>query len=155
MAWRLSRSAFEAGKEKKNKLAMKRLIVSGDVPGILAYDGRIPIGWCSVARREEFSFLSRSRVLSPIDDNPVWSISCFFVKKEYRAQGVSVALLKAAIEHVKKNKGMIVEGYPIIPYGDKMPDVFAWTGILSAFKKAGFREAGRRSNSRPMMRYYI
>lgn len=35
-----------------------------------------------------------------------------------------------------------------------MPDVFVWTGLASVFKKAGFNEVLRRSEGRPIMRFY-
>ena len=155
MAWRLPTSVWKNGKGIKNKRAMKRRVTAGTVPGILAYQGNQPIGWCSVAPREEFVFLSHSRVLAPLDQQKVWSISCLFVQKEFRRKNLSVKLLKAAIQYVRKRKGKVVEAYPVIPYSVRMPDAFAWTGTLPAFVKAGFREAGRKSRSRPIMRYYL
>ncbi len=155
MSWRLKRADFEHGKGPKNKKALKNLVTKGKSPGILAYENGKPIGWCSVAPREEFVFLGKSRVLAPIDDAAVWSVSCLFVEKQHRSKGVSVALLKAAAEYVKKRRGKILEGYPVVPYISKMPDAFAWTGLPSAYKKAGFKEAARRSKSRPMMRRFF
>jgi len=155
MHWRLTRAEFEKRKGDKNRRAMKRLIDSGHIPGLLAFADNKPIGWCSVSPREVFSALARSRVLKPVDDQPVWSIVCFFIAKEYRHRGLSVALLKAAIEYVKKNGGKIVEGYPIDPKKKDYVDAFAFTGLLSAFKKAGFTEVARQSQTRPIMRYYI
>lgn len=37
------------------------------------------------------------------------------------------------------------------PRKSPMPDVFAWTGLASAYLKAGFREVARRSESRPIL----
>jgi GNAT superfamily N-acetyltransferase len=91
-------------------------------------------------------------VLKRIDDKPVWSIVCLFIARPYRRKGVSVELLKAASEYVRHRGGKIVEGYPVEPRKDDMPDVFAWTGIASAFRKAGFVECERRSDARPIMR---
>jgi GNAT superfamily N-acetyltransferase len=155
MTWRVKRAAFEKGKGPGNKRAMKRRISSGKVPGILAYEGRTPIGWCSIAPRTEFVFLEGSRVLAPVDDRPVWSVSCIFIEKHHRRSGLSVKLLRAAVEYVKRKGGKSVEGYPVIPYANKMPDAFAWTGTHAAFLKAGFKEATRRSKSRPIMRFEI
>jgi GNAT superfamily N-acetyltransferase len=155
MVWRLPRKQWEQQKGDGNRDAMRDLVKSGAEPGVLAYDGDKPVGWCSVSPREEFVGLERSRVLKPIDDRPVWSVSCLFVAKEYRRTGVSVGLLKAAIDHVKKNGGRTVEGYPVEPYTENMPAPFAWTGTLAAFENAGFTEAARGSPSRPIMRYVI
>jgi hypothetical protein len=64
-------------------------------------------------------------------------------------------LIKAAVDYAKKQRGSIAEAYPVEPRKDKMPDVFAWTGLASAFVKAGFTECTRRSETRPIMRFYI
>ena len=155
MWWRLKRSEFERTKGEGNRLAMKAIVESGVVPGILAYVGDKPVAWCSVAPREHFPVLGRSRILKPIDDTPVWSIVCFFVDKRYRNQGMSVRLLGAAIEYVKQQGGKVLEGYPVEPKKDRTPAVFAFTGLASAFRKAGFVKCLRRSETRPIMRFYI
>ena len=152
MLWRLKRSEFEKQKGAQNKAAFKAVVDSGEAPGILAYADGSPIGWCALAPRETYPALDRSRVLKRIDDKPVWSIVCLFIARPYRRKGVSVELLKAASEYVRKRGGKIVEGYPVEPCKDEMPDVFAWTGIASAFRKAGFVECERRSDARPIMR---
>jgi GNAT superfamily N-acetyltransferase len=154
MWWRIPRSQYNKQKGEKNKRAMNALVEAGEVPGILAYlEGR-PAGWCSVAPRESFSGLERSRILKPVDEQPVWSIVCFFIAKEYRRKGLSIKLLKAAIEFVRQRGGRIVEGYPVESKKDQ-PDAFVWTGLATAFAKAGFKEVERRSESRPIMRYTI
>lgn len=155
MWMRLTRSVFEQQKGELNKNAIKEFVDSGNIPGLLAYQNDEPIGWISVAPREEFSVLQRSRILKPLDDKPVWSVACFFIDKEYRNQGLSVRLLHAAIEYVKQEGGEIVEGYPVEPRKDRMPAAFAWTGLASAFLAAGFSEKERRSETRPIMRYLI
>ena len=125
---------------------------SGKVPGLLAYVGGDPIGWCAVAPRTAYPVLQRSRVLKPVDNEPVWSVACFFIARPYRGRGVSVKLLEAAARYARKRGARIVEGYPIEPRRGKVPDVFAWTGLAPAFRKAGFEEVLRRSPTRPIMR---
>jgi len=155
MLWRLTRKEFEQQKGEANRQAMQTIVNSGEIPGLLAYSEKQPVAWCSVAPRESFSALERSRVLKKIDDEPVWSISCFFIRKEFRKQGLSVKILEAAVDYVKKQGGKIVEGYPVEPKKGKTADVFAWTGLASFFKKAGFVECARRSETRPIMRFFI
>jgi GNAT superfamily N-acetyltransferase len=151
---RLSRSQYETQKGARNERAMKKLVDGGRAPGIIAYQNGQPIGWCSVAPRQEFLRLERSRILKPVDEQPVWSVVCFFVAKEYRGGGLSAKLLKAAIDFVRVRGGRIVEGYPVEPK-EKQADAFVWTGLASAFVKAGFKEVERRSETRPIMRYEI
>jgi len=152
MAWRLGRSAFEKNKGERNRRAMKRIIGKNEIPGILGYLGGEPVGWCSVCPREVYPALGRSRVLAPVDEKPVWSVTCLFIDRRFRGKGVSVAMLKAAREHVGRMGGKIVEGYPVEPTMSAMPAAFAWTGTARAFLRAGYVEAARRSRTRPIMR---
>jgi GNAT superfamily N-acetyltransferase len=155
MAWRLPRGKWLAGKPKNgaaNKRAFKRIVARNEQPGVLAYLGREPIGWCAVAPRERYPALERSRVLQPVDDQPVWSITCLFVFKPYRRHGVSARLLDAAAELAARKGARIVEGYPIEPTMKKTPDPFLWLGTPAAFRRAAFEEVARRSKSRPIMR---
>ena len=157
MWWRLSQREFEARKGEKNRRAMHRLVKKGSEPGILAYVGRgakrEAIGWCAVAPRSEYPRLDRSRILKPVDDEPVWSVVCLFVAREWRRRGVSTRLLEAACEHVRARGGRIVEGYAVEPKKKGgMPDVFAFHGPAAAYAAAGFTEAARRSPTRPIMR---
>jgi GNAT superfamily N-acetyltransferase len=155
MTWRLTNREYEANKGDRNRAAFEALVKSGAEPGILAYEHETPIGWCAVAPRSSYPRLGRSRVLRPVDDLPVWSIVCLFVHKNYRRQGISTLLLRSAADFVADRGGAIVEGYPVEPKKDPMPDVFVFTGLASAFRAAGFDEVARRSETRPIMRLVI
>lgn len=155
MWWRLPRSEFMKNRGERNKKALRSLIDSGKIPGLLAYLESEPVGWCAVAPREEYPTLERSRLLKRVDDEPVWSVVCFFVAKKHRHKGITVKLLQAAVEYVKEQGGRIVEGYPIEPKKRRTPDPFAYTGLASVFRKVGFIEIARRSETRPTMRFWI
>lgn len=156
MSWRLARSDFVRQRGEMNRKALKGLVYSGKIPGILAYSEGQPIGWCAVAPREAFPRLKGSRILRQVDDKPVWSVVCFFVAKAFRGKGMSVRLLDAALNHVRRQGGNIVEGYPVEPNRDwRPPDPFVYTGLASAFRRAGFVEVCRRSRTRPIMRYVL
>jgi GNAT superfamily N-acetyltransferase len=131
---------------------MKRVVERGPAPGLIAYADGEPVGWCAVAPRESYPVLERSRVLKRIDDEPVWSIVCFFVAKRFRERGLTGELIRAAVRHAASHGARIVEGYPVEPAKGRTADVFAYTGLASAFRKAGFTEAARRSPTRPIMR---
>lgn len=155
MWWRLPRSEFMRQRGEQNRKALKDIVDSGKIPGILAYSHDQPVGWCSVAPRDTYPALERSRILKRIDNKNVWSVVCFFVARPFRHRGVSTGLLKAAVNHVGKQGGKIVEGYPNEPKEGWKPDPFVFTGLVSAFRKAGFTEAVRRSETRPIMRHVI
>lgn len=153
MTWRLKAADYNMQKGAGNKKAMKEL-VSKASPGIMAYSGGKAVGWCAVAPRSEYIRLETSRIFRPVDDKKVWSVSCFFIHKQYRQKGLSVQLLKAAIDFAILKGAKMVEGYPVDKGKGRMPDVFAWTGLSGTFIKAGFKEVERRSETRPIMRYY-
>ena len=154
MYWRLTNKEYEVGKGAVNKDRFNQLVHRGRPLGILGYKEGIPVGWCSVSPRKELPRLERSRLLKPIDDQPVWSITCLFIKQGYRRKGFSRHLIKAAMEYARSQGARIVEAYPIVPKKDKMPDVFAWVGFFDSFKSAGFVTELNPSKGRAIMRFY-
>lgn len=152
MWWRSSRKDFEAKKGEGNRTALKRLVKGNVQTGIIAYDQKKPVGWIAFAPREHYLKLETSKILMPVDEKPVWSVSCFFIDKDYRRKGLTVELLNEAGKFAKKNGGRILEGYPIDPKTENYAPVFANTGLASAFRQAGFKEVERRSETRPIMR---
>jgi GNAT superfamily N-acetyltransferase len=151
MWWRIPRAQWQRQKGEGNRAAFRRIVEGGAVSGLLAsFEGRA-VGWCAIAPRSDYPVLARSRILKPIDDEPVWSVTCFFVAPGWRRRGVTAALLDAAVGFARRNGARIVEGYPVDPAKDQ-PDPFVFTGLASAFRRAGFTEALRRSPRRPIMR---
>lgn len=151
MTWRRSAKEFRENSGAGNRRAFKKVVERKTPPGILAYAGSEPVGWVSVAPRSEFIRLENSKVLAPIDDELVWSATCFFIRKDFRNQGLTSQLLDAAAEFARKKGARILEGYPY-DVKQKLAPPFVWTGLLGSFAKAGFKEAARRSRTRPVMR---
>lgn len=125
MWWRVKRSQFTKQKGSGNKKAFRKIVSAGEPPGLLACAGGQPIAWCAVAPRETFPVLERSRTLKRIDEAAVWGVVCFFVAGPFRPQGVSVKLLKTAVQYAGKRGARIVEGYPAEARKGSMPEAFA------------------------------
>ena len=156
MYFRLSKNDFQEGKYNNgNKDAMKQLVFNQQPTGVICFYQDQPIAWCALAPREVYSKLKKSRVHKPIDDKPVWSITCFFIRKEFRKLGISVQLLKGVINIAKTLQIKILEAYPAIPTQDILPDSFAWIGLYKSFERAGFKIVDQTSKNRPMVRYYL
>jgi len=155
MWWRLKRSVWEKQRGAGNRRALKKLVDSGTAPGVLAYANGQPVAWCSVAPREDYPVLENSRVLKRVDAEPVWSVVCLFVARPWRRKGITAELLRAAAHYAAQHGATIIEGYPVEPKKGVMPDAFAYTGLPSAFLKAGFQEVARRSPTRPIMRRFL
>jgi GNAT superfamily N-acetyltransferase len=154
MWWRISRAEFSEKHYAGNKRAIRKIITTDQEPGILAYANGEPIGWCAIAPREAYPTLNRSNVLQCVDDKPVWSVTCFYVARGRRRQGLTGQLLEAAVKFARKRGARIIEGYPIDAQ-KKMAAVSVFTGLLPVFKRAGFVEVARRSPTRPNMRYFV
>jgi len=152
MWWRLEAAEFARGKGERNRRALRRIVGRGPPPGILAYAAGEPVGWCAFGPRGGYPRLARSRVLAALDEQPVWSITCFFVAKPWRGKGLTRQLVRAAELEAKSRGARILEAYPVDTSGGALPDPFVYTGLPSTFEKAGFREVARRSRTRPILR---
>jgi GNAT superfamily N-acetyltransferase len=123
----------------------------GERPGLLAYDGATPVGWVAVEPRGAYPRLARSRSLAPVDEAPVWSITCFFVARSHRHRGVTRALIDAAGAHARAAGATLLEAYPV-DLARPTGDAFVYTGAASTFAAAGFEEVARRTPTRPIVR---
>jgi GNAT superfamily N-acetyltransferase len=155
MVWRLPKKDFDEGKGEGNKRAMYNRVKKGEPLGILAFHNDEAVGWCAIAPREKYVRLEKSRALKPLDDKPVWSVSCFFISKNFRRRGLTLELLRAAKKLARENGAKILEAYPVDTKEKNFPPVFAWTGFVSPFLAAGFREVKRHTPTRPILRCYI
>lgn len=154
MYWKLRGKEYSENTGIALRQMQKAVVDSKTVPGLLAYADGYPIGWIAVEPRCAYPKLAHSRTLKPVDDQEVWSVTCFFVDKKHRRKGMTVGLLEAAVDYVKSKGGKIVEGYPVDAKKD-MPAPFIFTGTAAAFAQAGFKEVARNSPTRPIFRYFI
>ena len=151
MYWRLG-PAYHSRPREQNKAALKELASRPDrPPGLLAMDGDLAVGWCELAPRAELGWLAHARHLGPVDDLPVWSVPCFYVRRAHRGCGVTGALIDAAVELAAANAAPAVEAYPV---DTAVPSHTGnlYTGIASVFAGRGFQVVARRKPDRPIMR---
>jgi GNAT superfamily N-acetyltransferase len=95
--------AYRNRPRKQNKAAFRE-VVKGGPPGLLAFDGDVAIGWCQLTPRDALPWLDRTWRLKRVDDVPVWSLCCFYVRIGYRRQGITSHLIAAALEAAKRAK---------------------------------------------------
>lgn len=152
MRWRLPRDRFELDRGEAHRVRLQTGVAAGRFHGMLGYRDDQPVAWCSYGPRVTFPGLLESEVLAPVDDLPVWSVSCFFVSPRARRQGITAALLRAAAADSARLGAKILEGYPLDPPMEKVPVAAGWTGMFSAFLEAGFVEVERRAPARPIVR---
>lgn len=83
MYWRIG-SDYRRRPQEQNKAAFREVVRRGPPPGLLAFDGDLAVGWCQVTPRQALPWLDRTWRLKPVDDLPVWSLSCLYVRIGYR-----------------------------------------------------------------------
>jgi len=126
--------------ESKRRAALAKLARRRkNSAGLVAYEGREPIGWISLGPRYDFSRVDNSRATPPVDDVPAWVIPCITVRRGHRGQGVAVAMIRAAVEYAGKRGAPAVEAHPRAA-GKRVHDDFAFFGTEAMFRKAGFRK---------------
>jgi GNAT superfamily N-acetyltransferase len=153
MWWRIGRDYTRIGRDKA-RAAFRRVVKKGPPPGLLAFDGELAVGWCQLTPRSALPHLERSQIFAAVDDRPVWSVSCFYIRRGHRGQGVMTALVEAAVQHAKRAGAPALEAYPW-DSGQKRTSASVYTGMSSTFARAGFREVARRKADRPIMRYEL
>lgn len=148
MWWRVSGKEFSANGNQGNRAALQALAQDGKPLGVLAYIGQTPVGWATVAPREDYERVERSPKLKPTEQEVgVWSVPCFFIHRGHRGEGIAAALLATAVKLAKAHKAKLLEGYPVDTGGERKTNAELFTGTVSLFEKAGFtrkREAGKR-----------
>jgi GNAT superfamily N-acetyltransferase len=150
MYWRIG-SRYQRRPGADNRKDFLSIVRRGPAPGLLAFEGDRAVGWCQVTPRGDLAFLERAPRLQPLPAGPVWSVSCFYIRRGYRRRGVSEALLAAAIEHARTAGAPALEGYPsdVELAGTPQP---VYTGVASMFTRAGFRRVAGENPVRPIMR---
>jgi GNAT superfamily N-acetyltransferase len=149
MYWRIG-SAYRKRPRQANKAAFREVVERGPPPGLLAFDGDGAVGWCQLTPRDALPWLERTWRLKRVDDVPVWSLSCLYVRKGRRRQGVTSALIAAALQTAKRAGAPALEAYPFD--ADVSPSA-SGTGYAATFARAGFRTVARRTPARPIMRH--
>jgi GNAT superfamily N-acetyltransferase len=134
-----STDAVPGSSRDARRAALREQCSAEPVPGVVAYLGDLPVGWCGFGARSSMRRLERSRTIPKVDDLPVWSIVCFSVRPGYRRQGVAKALLAGAIEYAGAHGAVGLEAYPTDPGGTRRDAAFSYTGFTSMFEAAGFR----------------
>jgi GNAT superfamily N-acetyltransferase len=151
MYWRIGSGYYKRAREK-NKMALRQIVKHGPPPGLLAFDGDRAVGWCQLTPREDLPWLAQARFFERVDDAPVWSLSCFYVRRGYRKQGVMSALIAAALQAAKRLRAPAVEAYPVdTARPESTSNLF--TGTVSTFLRAGFKVVARRVPARPILRH--
>ena len=128
------------GKETTRELNRERKLErvrAGTAHAALVFDGNDCVGWCQFGTPTEVPKIkSRAAYEKGVTTSPAWRITCNFVGKGHRRQGVATAALTGALELIAALGGGRVEGYP--EDADSVPAGFLFNGALSTYEQLGF-----------------
>lgn len=141
LSHRLPAKEIDALGDGDREQAMRRLCEREHPPGVVTYCDDVPVGWCSIGPRAEITLLTRSRLIRPVDELPVWSIICVVVRPGHRRQGVTTRMLTDAVDYAAAQGAPAVEAYPVDPEG-RMDLTMAFVGTRAMFEKVGFEVVG-------------
>jgi GNAT superfamily N-acetyltransferase len=150
MYWRIG-PRYQQRPRADNKRDLQELAAAGPPPGLLAFDGGTAVGWCELAPRADLEWLAHAWHLQPVDDLPVWSIPCFYVRRTHRRQGVMGALIGAAVAVAAAAGAPALEAYPV-DTAEPAHTGNLFPGVASVFARHGFQVVARRKPDRPVMR---
>lgn len=149
MYWRIG-NEYRKRPRQENKEAFHEIVKCGPAPGLLAFIDDLPVGWCQLTPRDAVPWIDHTWRLKRVDDLPVWSISCLYVRKGYRRMGITSGLIEAALVAAKRAGAPAVEAYPL---DAELTPSASGTGYASTFLRAGFKEVIRHVPPRPIMRH--
>lgn len=146
--WTLTNAQFDATSQDERRELLRDEMADAPPPALIAYVDGEPAGWVRVGPRTRQLRLARTRAFAaseePWEDEGVWAVTCFVVRREHRHQGLNAELLDAALDYARAAGARVVEAYPKDPRaGKKIPVNDLYHGVLSTFEAAGFREVAR------------
>jgi GNAT superfamily N-acetyltransferase len=148
--WRVGPGYRE--RRKENKAALQEVVKRGPPPGLLAFDGDVPVGWCGLTPRRALRWLDENPRLALDDGTEPWVLSCFYVRRSYRERGVMSALVAAAIRAAKRAKAPALEAYPVDTAAPGSTQNL-FTGVASTLRREGFTTVGQGGYGRLIMRH--
>jgi GNAT superfamily N-acetyltransferase len=144
MVWR---HGAKTTRGSDRKVAMQQHVYEGIPIGLLGYSQGKPVAWCSIAPRPTYRDLGAPKSTGD-NSEQVWSLACFFVRRELRGQGLAKQIIEAAVLHAERRGATVVEAYPVDPSSPS----YRFMGFVETFSAAGFDEIGLAGTRRHVMR---
>ena len=139
-----------------NRAVKQRLVSEGQAHAALVFDGDRAVGWCQFGSPEELPRIThRKEYEAGLVDPADYRITCFFVDRDYRRDGVSAAALRGALELIAESGGGVVDGFPYDTHGEKVNSSFLYNGTRDLFERAGFEYERPKGKNHCVMRMRV
>lgn len=144
---------FERMKWDERREAHQKMVDAGVVTGVVCYLDDEPVGWCQFGPARLFEHTDRKRTYRSFDKSnklkPDWRITCVFVDKSYRGQGLARRVLAEGISAIKRQGGGVTEAFPFVIPDKKIPE---YTGSVEMYQAEGFEEVAKLGRHIVLMR---
>ncbi|MCG7417070.1 MULTISPECIES: GNAT family N-acetyltransferase [Microbacterium] len=154
--WLLPNGPWEETSVAERTEMFRAEVDGGRPPGLIAYVDGEPAGWVRVGPRTAQPRLARTRNVTgsttePLDDDTVWAVTCFVIRKAHRGSGLMRGLLDAAVEAARDGGARVLEGYPRDTSAAKIPVNDLYLGTVAVFEDAGFAVVDRPKPDRALV----
>lgn len=139
-----------------NRAAKERLVFNGEAHAAVVFEGERAIGWCQFGTPDELPRIThRKEYESGLDEPADYRITCFFVDRDHRRDGVASVALRGAIDLIAQAGGGVVDGFPYDTGGNKANSSFLYNGTRGLFTEAGFEYQRPKGKNHCVMRLRI
>ena len=132
----------ERGQGAEGNRALKcSLVERGEAHAAVVMDGEEAIAWAEYGTPAELPSIHHRKEYDATKTNdPDYRITCVFVDKRYRRQGVTELAITAALHFIAEDGGGVVESYPhdLTDYTKKMSSSFIYNGTRRLYERLGF-----------------
>jgi GNAT superfamily N-acetyltransferase len=134
----------------QNRAGKERRVREGRAHACLVIDADGSAqGWCQYGSPAELPRIKHRREYDKDAPPPAdWRITCFFVDKKHRGQGIARAALAGALEQIAARGGGLVEAISEVTAGREAPGRFLFSATVELFEQNGFtrvRQVGKHA----------
>jgi GNAT superfamily N-acetyltransferase len=106
-------------------------------------------GWCQYGSPDELSGIKHKREYEKdAPPRPDWRITCIFVDRKHRGQGIARAALEGALDQIARSGGGLVEAISEVTAGRQAQGRFLFSATAELFEDYGFtrgRQVGKHA----------
>lgn len=141
-------TAYKRGVSDPRNLK-EQLVHSGDAHAALVFDGEgFAQGWCQYGNPEELDLKHGREYRKDPPPTARWRITCIFVDKRHRGQGIARAALEGALIQIASAGGGLVEAISETTTGRQAQGRFLFSATVELFEQFGFerdRQVGKHA----------
>ena len=141
---------------ERNRADKECRVAEGRAHAALVFDGDTCVGWCQFGSPDELPRIKSRRAYdTEATDPPTWRITCFYVDKGHRGEGIASAALAGALKEIARLGGGTVESYPEDTEGRKVSGSFLHNATLAMFEQQGFERDRKIGKNRWVVRRVV